>query len=244
MALLMVDGRPDLDVLRERVYAAIEDIESEDFLALLSGLGAEMPDYLRAHLEMSHSVPSPSGVTACRLAAYWRGKEREPDHKVPAYWTKRQVAGTIMEPFWHAILQRAGLPLYRTHEAIQCGPHMKGHPDGYIAETGLLELKDMNGWAYKRLLESQGVAYEEPRHYAQMQLYMDGAARDWCLYFATPADPGMLQGIMRGYEAYGTEYILPLYYAEIVERRDMDIRAGHARAEMIATAQLSDPPPP
>jgi hypothetical protein len=121
---------------------------------------------------------------------------------------------------------------------------MKGHPDGYIAETGLLELKDMNGWAYKRLLESQGVAYEEPRHYTQMQLYMDGAVRDWCLYFATPADPGMLQGIMRGYKAYGNDYILPLYYAEIVERRDVDIRAAHARAEMIATDQLSDTPPP
>ena len=235
---------PNLDELRQRIYAAIEEMGSEESLQLLGELGAQMPTYLAKHLAMTHTVPSPSSVTDCRLQQWFKAREYEPDVVVPAAWLKRAAAGVVIEPYWMAILTLAGLPITLPGHEIPCGPVMDAHPDGYIGDNALLELKDKTGWGYKRLIEGNGIAYEEPNEYMQCQLYLHASGRDWCLYLASAADPALLQSLMRQWKKYGKDYELPLVYLEIVYKRDEDVQAGLERGDMIADDAQSSAAPP
>ena len=172
---------PNLDDLRTRIYSAIEEMGSTESLRLLGELGGEIPAYLSKHLAMIHTVPSPSSVMDCRLQQWFKVREYEPDVVIPAAWLKRAAAGVVIEPYWMAILSLAGLPVTLPDKALSCGPHMRAHPDGYIGDNALLELKDKTGWGYKRLIEGNGIAYEEPNEYMQCQLYLHASGRDWCL---------------------------------------------------------------
>src|SRR3989304_209328 len=81
---------PNLDALRTRIYSAIEEMGSEESLRLLGELGAQMPTYLAKHLAMTHTIPSPSSVTDCRLQQWFKAREYEPDVVVPAAWLDRK----------------------------------------------------------------------------------------------------------------------------------------------------------
>src|SRR3990167_6024300 len=163
---------PNLDDLKQRIYAAIEEMGSGESLRLLGELGAQMPQYLAKHLEMTHTVPSPSSVMDCRLQQWFKAREYETDVVVPAAWLTRAAAGVVIEPYWAAVLSLAGIPVSFPDKALPCGPNMQAHPDGYIGDNALLELKDKTGWGYKRLIEGNGIAYEEPNEYMQCQLYL------------------------------------------------------------------------
>jgi len=235
----------DTGALYGKLISTIEGMESEEFTVLLSNLAAVTPDYLRAHMEMEHSTPSPSGVTACRLQQYLKKTDEEVTSKIPASWSLRAAAGTIGEPLWLALLRMADVNVSFPEEGgYPCGPLMRAHPDGLIDQDGLLELKSTTGWTYKRLIEGIGVAYEEPKHYMQAQLYMYATGRDWCLYLASTPDPALLQSMMRNYKKYGKEYELPFCYLEVIKRREQDIEAGLARAEMIVADRESGILPP
>jgi len=241
--------RPELvplDDLYSRITAAVEDMGSgsPEALALLGQLGGETPRWLQAHLELEHSTPSPSGVTACRLQQYGRAKGWPEEGSNPVNWTARAAAGVIREPYWLAILTLAGLDIQLSDTAIPCGPHMKANPDAYLGDWGIVELKDLQGWTFKRVIEGMGIAYEEPRYYTQVQLYLHATGRQWALFVASTPDPAMLQSMMRGYKKYGPEYDLPLVYLEWVERRDVDVAAALARAEMIVEDIEGDIVPP
>lgn len=235
---------PDRDILRDDIYQAIEGMGGEEALEMLADLAGKAPSYYAAHLSMEHTVPSPSGVTNCRLQQWFKGQGIERDTVPPAAWDKRAAAGVLTESWWLTVLKMAGLDIRLPDKAIPCGSVMRAHPDAYIGDDGLLELKDKTGWAYKRILESLNLAYEEPREYMQAQLYMHAANRDWCLYLASPADPALLQSLMRQWKKYGKQYELPLFHMEVIERREVDILAGLARGEMIAKDQESADPPP
>lgn len=234
---------PNVIDLNDRIYAAIEEMGSEDSLALLGELAGQAPAHYKKHLELEHSTPSPSGITRCRLQQWYKAKEEESSVVLPAAWKKRSAAGVLIELYWMTILKLTGLDIY-DNGPYRCGDHMDAHPDAFIADDGLLELKDKTGWAYKRLIEGSGIAYEEPSEYMQAQLYMAATERPWLLYLASPADPAFLQSIMQGWKKYGQNYELPLVYLAVIERREQDILAGLARAEMIAEDVKQDEPPP
>lgn len=234
----------DTTWLYNEIVKQVESADSEQFVDMLTALGGEMPDYLRAHLEMEHSTPSPSGVASCRLQQWFKGQGAEVQQGIPASWSLRSMAGTVNEPIWIAILRLCGLPVTFPKESYDCGDHMRAHPDGLIGDDGLLELKSVTGWTYKRLIEGQGVAYEEPKHYTQTQLYMLATGRSYSLYVASTPDPALLQSMMRGWKKYGPEYQLPLCYLEVIPRREVDIEAALARADMIAADKESSTPPP
>ena len=235
---------PNLDDLRQKIYAAIEEMGSEESLRLLGELGTQMPQYLAKHLAMIHTVPSPSSVMDCRLQQWFKVREYEPDVVIPAAWLKRAAAGVVIEPYWMAILSSAGLPVTLPDKPWSCGLHMRAHPDGYIGDNALLELKDKTGWGYKKLIEGNGIAYEEPNEYMQCQLYLHASGRDWALYLASPADTALLQSLMRQWKKYGKSYDLPLVYLEIVQKREQDILVGLARGDMIHEDAQSDAAPP
>ncbi len=122
---------------------------------------------------------------------------------------------------------------------------MWAHPDAVLDNEYLVELKTLNGWGYKGLLESSvGVSAEEDGHYTQAQLYLYAADKEWCLYLATPPDPGFLQSTMRQKKRYGPSYEMPPVYLEWIERDDATIEDALQRAEMIVEDSKSDEPPP
>jgi len=243
----LVESIPlSLSGLYDRIHAAVQQMGegTPEALELLGRLGGETPRWLQAHLSLEHSTPSPSGVTACRLQQYGKAKGWPITGTTPAHWTARAAAGVIREPYWLSILTLAGLDIRMADEAVPCGPHMLANPDAYIGDWAIVELKDLQGWTYKRVIEGMGIAYEEPRYYAQCQLYMHATDRKWCLFMASTPDPAMLQSMMRNYKKNGPEYELPLVYLEWVERRDVDVAAALARAEMIAEDIAGDIVPP
>lgn len=244
-------ARLNLEDFNRRVYQALEDTDSQEFQDILRELGTEMPDYLANHLGAEHSAPSPSGLTTCHTQLWYKNQGVEEEHSIPAAWKKRAAVGSMTELLWIALIRLAGyeVTLAGRHP---CGPHMSGHPDGYIgfdplppAADGIIELKDLTGWTYKRILEEPGgIVNSELRYYTQMQMYMYGAGLEWGLFFASPADPAHLQSNMRRYKKYGQSWNLPLFYTEIVERDEAHIEASLNRAESIATLLSEITPPP
>jgi len=232
--------------LEKNIYDVMGRVDTPEFQQVLTELVAESPAYLKAHLSNPHTIPSPSSITDCRLSSWFKATGQEPEGSIPAYWTKRAVVGVLMEPFWMAVLQMCGLDIHHVTAGVPVGEHMGGKADYFIGDTALGELKDKNGWMYKRLIEGMGVAYEIPKDFMQAQMYLQGYNKEWSLYMCTPDSPGMLQSAMRGYKRYKEipDWSLPLVYLEIIERSEKDILIGLARAKMMKGDQALSTPPP
>ena len=228
-----------------RIDEALENIGNEKSLELLGRLGAETPNWLKIHLEMDHTYPSPSNITRCRYQLWLNAKNKPRDEDPPSLWKIRQLMGIISEPLWLAVLGMAGFEIALPNKRFGCGPSMWAHPDAVLDDDFLVELKTLNGWGYKTLLESSvGVSAEEDGHYTQAQLYLYAADKEWCLYLATPPDPGFLQSTMRQKKRYGPNYDMPPVYLEWIQRDEATIEDALQRAEMIAEDIKSDEPPP
>lgn len=245
--------REDVEGFRPNVvelFAAMDDImrrpQDSALQEELLKVGLMSADSLAAHMSAEHSVPSPSSLGGCRRAMWYSGTGAEREEEIPAHWTKRMVVGTLIENYWIALLNLTGqLPLVtRTDYSPKIGEHMSGTADGFIGERGLVEFKDKSGWMYKRLIEGQGLAYVLPKEYMQVQSYLYGYKKDYCLYLASAADPGMLQGQMRNWKKYGEKYNLPVVYLEVIEARTLDQVAALARADMVHMDLESDAVPP
>jgi len=235
--------RLNLEDFNTRVYDALQNMESPEFRGLLKELGEEMPQHLATQLGMEHSSPSPSGLTTCHTQLWYKAHDVEVENKVPAAWLKRAAVGSMTELLWIALIRLAGYNVSFS-KGFPVGEHMRGHADGFI-EGGLIELKDLTGWTYKRIIEEPGgIVNSEMRYYTQMQMYMYGADVDWGLFFVSVADPAHLQSNMRRYKKYGQGWDLPLFYTEIVERDEAHIQASLNRAESIATLMKEITPPP
>jgi len=236
---------PPLDEVYSRVNSAIESIGNEESLCLLERLGPEIPIWLKIHLEMEHTFPSPSNITRCRYQLWLNAKDKPRDEDPPSLWKIRQLMGVISEPLWLAVLGMAGFEVTLPNERLDCGPLMWAHPDAVLDDDYLVELKTINGWGYKTLLESSvGVSAEEDGHYTQAQLYLYAAKKKWCLYLATPPDPGFLQSTMRQKKRYSATYEMPAVYLEWIERDEATIEDALQRAEMLVEDQKSNEPPP
>ena len=248
--------RLNLDDFNHRVYQALEDTDSQEFQDILRELGTETPDYLANHLGAEHSTPSPSGLTTCHTQLWYKNQGVEEEHSVPAAWKKRAAVGSMTELLWIALIRLAGYDVTLAGQ-YECGPYMRGHPDGWIPQDfnasidqsldkwGILELKDLTGWTYKRIIEEPGgIRNSEMQYYTQVQMYMYATKASWALFFASPADPAHLQSNMRRYKKYGQSWTLPLFYTEIVERDEAHIEASLNRAESIATLLSEITPPP
>ena len=97
---------------------------------------------------------------------------------------------------------------------------------------------------FKKLLEGGGVAFEEPGHYAQLQLGLYAYKAEWGLYLASAPDPGLLQADLRRKKRYGRLYEIDPIYVEWVERDNGTIDDLLHRAQMLVRDQEKDTPPP
>lgn len=229
--------------IRDRIYTAVDGIGGEESVELLTQLTAEVPGWLKAHYEMEHSYPSPSGITQCRLQQWYKAKDYKRDQEIPRSWKARAAAGILVEPYWFAVMKLAGFDMTLPQETYKCGPLMITHPDALV--EGLpWELKTITGWGYRYLLEGRGIAGEQAGHFAQMQLHLYATEQEWGLYIATPPDPNLLQSIMRQNKKYGRLYEMPLVYIEWVPRHEPEIKHQLERAEMLVEDLKSDDPPP
>lgn len=57
---------PLVEEIESRIYSAIEQIGDEKSLQLLEKLSPEIPRWVKLHLQMQHTYPSPSNITRCR----------------------------------------------------------------------------------------------------------------------------------------------------------------------------------
>lgn len=237
--------RPNLGELYQGIDDVLHQVDTPAFQEALVSLAAGSAAHLREHLTMEHSIPSPSTITDCRFATWCKGTGVPSTGVIPTSWTKRSVAGTLIEPFWIAVLNLTGMlpPVNKVDSAKPAGPHMLGMADIQIGDHGLGEFKDRSGWMYKRILED-GIVFAEPKTYMQIQQYLFAYDRQWALLLASAADPGMLQGQMRRFKNYGPEYNLPVAYLEVIERDDEAIARGQERAYMMANDKKSSSPPP
>ena len=227
-----------------RLHDALREIDGPRFVGLLEELTPAVPAWIKAHLEMEHSHPSPSGITRCRLQQWFDAKKMPPDQEIPVGWKLRRMMGIISEPLWLALLGLAGFDVSLPDACLPCGPKMLAHPDAILDGEFPFELKSKSGVGFKMLMESAGVADEEPGDFAQLQLSIFAAKADWGLYVATPPDPGMLQADLRRKKRYGRDYELDPVYVQWVPRDDATIEAMLSRAELLAADAERDEPPP
>ncbi len=83
----------------------------EAALAQLARLTAEVPRWVRLHLEMEHTYPSPSGVTRCRLAQWYDARGMKPEQESPLGWkVRRAMANSSSIPLPAATQSGPGYP--------------------------------------------------------------------------------------------------------------------------------------
>ena len=243
----MIDPPRPIGDMYALVYEGIEAIGRGDEMALnkLAELTSNVPDWIRLHLEMEHTFPSPSGVMRCRLAQWYAARGVEPDQKSPLSWKVRRAAGILQEPYFLAVLASGGAKVELPNKKYQCGPYMQAHPDAVMDDEFIIEIKSETGVGYKRLLETPGGVYvTEKSHFVQAQLYLYATGREYCLYLTNPPDPSLLQSDMRRYKRYGQNYELPAVYLEWIARDESTIEMALERAEMITNDKKKDTPPP
>ncbi len=236
----------DIGSMYQLAYKGIDAIDHGDDYALgvLADLESKVPEWLRAHREMEHSYPSPSGIMRCRLQQWFDARKMKPDQASPRGWKVRRAMGIISEPYWLAVLGSGGADLTMSNEKFDCGPHMWAHPDAIMNDEFLVEIKSVSGWGYRKMLESWGgVEMVEKGHYVQAQLYMYATGMPWTLYLTWPADFGQTQSAMRQKKRYGKYYEMQPLYLEWIPRNKDTIEMALERAEMIAKDKRSKTPP-
>ena len=242
----MSDEPEDLIKLERAITKGVDHLwtGNPDALELLGKLSAETPRWIKAHLELEHSIPSPSSILSCVYQLWQRAHDVKVDRGIPANWKQRAAVGVLQEPYWIAVLGIAGHELALANEPFRCGEHMRAHPDGMKLGEWLVEFKSVTGWVYQnKYLQGHGVSMDEPRNYAQAQLYQYATGYDWTLLLVSPADPSSLQSQMRRSKRYGPEYELPAFHLQWVRKNDDMIEYLLARADMIATAMRQQEPP-
>jgi len=235
--------RPTTEETSRRLHRALDALDQESSVEVLSRLAPKIPGWLEAHFKMEHSFPSPSLITRCRLQLWFTGRHREPDQEIPAAWKLRRLLGILSEPLWFELLGRAGFEVDIPDRVLPCDT-MIAHPDTILNRTWPTELKSTTGVGFKKLLEGAGVAYEEPGHYAQVQLEIHAAEAEWGLYIVWPPDPGLLQADLRRKKRYGRTYEIDPIYVEWVKRDSGAIDALLRRARLLIRDQEKDTPPP
>jgi len=234
-----------LDEAYRQVHKGIEAIGdgSEFAIKALSDLSSKIPAWIKAHLEMEHTIPSPSNVTECRLKLWYRAKNIE-SASSPLGWKVRRAMGILAEPYWLATLNAGGLTTDAWSDTLQCGKYMTAHPDAVVQNEFLFEFKSQSGYGYKRLVESvSGVREQEWGHYMQAQLYMYAAKYEWLLYLTFPPDFGLVQSLLRQKKKYKGIYELQPVYLEWITIEQRIVEEGLRRAEMITNDIKSNSPP-
>lgn len=234
---------PGNEETARRVHGALEGLDGPSFRRAMERLAPAIPGWVEAHLAMEHTFPSPSGILRCRLQQWYEARGAEPDQDIPVGWKLRRMMGILSEPLWLAVLDMAGFEVGLPGERLPCGPHMAAHLDGTLNGAFPVELKHPGGVGFKRLINSGGVTYEEPGHYAQLQLYMHAMKADAGLYLASPPDPGLLQSEMRARKRYGPAYELDPVYVEWVAYDANTVESLLRRAETLHADAQSDKPP-
>ncbi len=219
----------------EEVDAAISrvfrELEWKDARETLIKLGQDSAEYLRAHVELEHSIPSPSKALNCRRQMWYKAHGVEADRGIPESWIVAALTGVLTESIWKTVLTHADPRLVPSSvDTLDLGygvgtcdgefRNLPGHP--------LLELKRRTGWPFQFVLE-RGIKAEEEDGYAQSQDYMKAAGRQWSLFLISVADHSFYQNIMRKFKRqphrqfpfYIVDWVEfdPEYSAQVTERQ-------------------------
>jgi len=206
----------------EEVDAAISrvfrELEWKDARETLIKLGEQSAEYLRAHIELEHTIPSPSKALDCRRQMWYKAHGTESDRGLPESWILAAMTGILTETIWNTILTFADPRLVPSPvDTLDLG-YGVGTPDGEFRNlegAPLVEMKRRTGWPFQYVVEG-GVYKEQENAYAQAQDYMKAGKRQWCLMLFSVADHSFYQNIMRKFKRQPNKQF-PFYYVEWVE---------------------------
>lgn len=193
-------------------------------------------------------VPSPSGIGACRLQQWFNGSGVERTNRVPVDSMKKMESGTAIEGFWREVYTRAGFLVVSPTPPLAIGAMRSKGGDGILfVETDdcakaigmpkgaslLLELKDFGSWSYMDFVQ-KGCQEAMPDYWAQVQAYLYGFDREYCILHAGMADVSSTKFIWRRIRKY--EGDPPPFWIEIIKRDDSVTLASIERAGDVRNA--------
>jgi len=208
-----------IEEVDESIARAFRELEWKDAREDLIRLGENSAEYLRSHVELEHTIPSPSKALDCRRQMWYKAHGTESDRGLPESWILAAMSGVVTEPIWHTILAHADPRLVSSPvDTLDLGYGI-GTPDGDFPQMDgkpLLELKRKTGWAFQFVCE-KGVKDEDEAAYAQVHQYMAASDRKWTLYLLSVADHSFHNNIMKKFKRKPVDFVFPFYYIEWVK---------------------------
>ena len=207
-----------IEEVDEAIARAFRELEWKDAREDLIRLGENSAEYLRAHVELEHTIPSPSKALDCRRQMWYKSHGTESDRGLPESWILAAMSGVVTEPIWHTILAHADPRLEPSPVSTLDLGYGVGTCDGELRKLPgkpLIELKRRTGWAFEFSRE-RGFQAEEENGVAQAQDYMKAAGRKWTLMLMSVADHSFYQNIMRKFKRQPNKQF-PFYLVEWIE---------------------------
>jgi hypothetical protein len=207
-----------IEEVDEAIARVFRELDWKDARETLIKLGENSAEYLRAHIELEHTIPSPSKALNCRRQMWYKAHGAESDRDFPESWLLAAMTGVLTESIWLTVLTIADPRLVPSPvDTLDVG-YGVGTPDAELRNlegSPLVEMKRRTGWPFQYLIE-RGVKSEQEDAYAQAQDYMKAGKRKWCLMLFSVADHSFYQNIMRKFKRQPNKKF-PFYYVEWVE---------------------------
>lgn len=179
-----------IEEVDEAIARVFRELDWKDAREDLIRLGENSAEYLRAHIELDHTIPSPSKALDCRRQMWYKAHGTESDRGLPESWILAAMSGVVTEPIWHTVLAHADPRLEPSPVSTLDLGYGVGTCDGELRNLPgkpLIELKRRTGWAFEFSRE-RGFQEEEENGVAQAQDYMKAAGRKWTLMLMSVAD--------------------------------------------------------
>lgn len=190
-------------------------------------------------------VPSPSGIASCRLRQWFQGTGVERTNRIPVESIKKMESGTVIEDFWREVYTRAGFLVVSPTPPLTVGTMQSRGGDGLLfveaeeaaAAMGLpqgasvlLELKDLGAWSYMDFV-TKGVEEGLPDYWPQVQSYLHGFNRNYCIFHAGMADSSGTKFIWRRIRKLPGDP--PPFHIEVIKRKPAVVMNAMSRASEV-----------
>lgn len=193
-------------------------------------------------------VPSPSSISKCRLQQWFAGTQVKRSNRIPVDSLKKMESGRVIEDFWREVYTRAGFMVVSPTPPLTIGVMQSRGGDGLLyveteaaakavgLPTGsslLLELKDLGAWSYMDFVQ-KGVQEGLPDYWPQVQSYLHGYKREYCVFHAGMADSSGTKFIWRRIRKY--EGDPPPFHVEVIRREPVAVLEAMNKASEVRWA--------
>lgn len=175
-------------------------------------------------------VPSPSSIGSCRLRQWFMGKKWPRTNRIPVESLKKMESGKVIEDYWRAVYTKAGFLVVSPTPPLTMGDMRSQGGDGLlfveteecaqvfgmpVGSSALLELKDFGAWTYMDFV-LKGLKESSSDYWWQIQSYLHGYNREYCVFHAGMADSSGTKWIWKRIKKQEEE--IPPFWIEVVKR--------------------------